>query len=485
MIDIKKNKNYFLLLIFVLLCLFFRIYKFEIFFLFEHDQDLFSWIVKDILVDHHIRLIGQLTSIDGVFIGPLFYYMLVPFFALFKMNPLGALVPILIIAVFSLISIYFVFSKMFNKTVGTIGAFIYAVSVGNAFYDRWIVPTQPTFLWCIWYLFLLLSLVKGNFKVLPILGILMGLVWHVHVALIVLVLPVPLAIFMSKKKLILKDLILPIILFLILTAPFWVFEVRHNYQQVNGFIKSLHEERGELKGIHRLEKEFIVSSRAFSDPILLIPKISPPVGYISFFLIFLFLYTKKILEKQNALILLSWIGFVLMSQLFSKRPLSEYYFSNLNILTILIYTLLLSFLYKINRWKPFIKTLMIIYLIVNLATILLMSNLLNGFAEKIKVVEYIKNDVQVNNYPCIGINYIADYGTGVGFRYLFWLNGVNLVNAAPDVPVYNIVIPYKYADSQQIFGIFGIIKPTMKEFKDKSVCKNSSKQLLPLLGFTN
>ncbi len=65
------------ILIFILLLgIFFRIYKLEIFYPWGHDQDLFAWIAKDIIVDHHFRLIGQETSITGLFIGPIFYYLI-------------------------------------------------------------------------------------------------------------------------------------------------------------------------------------------------------------------------------------------------------------------------------------------------------------------------------------------------------------------------------------------------------------------------
>lgn len=45
---------------------------------YAHDADLAVWIAKDMVIDHHPRLIGQLTSSPGIFIGPLFYYLLVP-----------------------------------------------------------------------------------------------------------------------------------------------------------------------------------------------------------------------------------------------------------------------------------------------------------------------------------------------------------------------------------------------------------------------
>jgi hypothetical protein len=109
---------------------------------------------------------------------------------------------------------------------------------------------------------------------------------------------------------------------------------------------------------------------------------------------------------------------------------------------------------------------------------------INCFLEKKQVVNFIANDSINSKFPCIGINYIADYGRGVGFRYLFWLKGIKLVNAGIDVPVYNIVIPEKRTESEINFGLFNIIKPEMKEFSNSDICNKPEKQLLPMLGFT-
>ena len=80
------KRTYILLGIILLIGFFFRTYHIVEWLDFGHDADLYSWIIKDILVNHHPRLIGQLTSAPGIFIGPLFYYLLAPFFVLTKMD---------------------------------------------------------------------------------------------------------------------------------------------------------------------------------------------------------------------------------------------------------------------------------------------------------------------------------------------------------------------------------------------------------------
>src|SRR3989344_8893911 len=102
------RRSHLLLVGLLLIGLFFRSYKIVERFEFAHDGDLYSWIVKDIVVNHHIRLIGQLTSAPGIFIGPAFYYLLVPFFILTKMDPIGTIYFALLVGLITIISYYFV-----------------------------------------------------------------------------------------------------------------------------------------------------------------------------------------------------------------------------------------------------------------------------------------------------------------------------------------------------------------------------------------
>lgn len=67
------------LFIIPLIGLFFRTYKVIDRFNFDQDGDLASWIVKDIVVNYHPRLVGQLTTAPGIFIGPFYYYLIALF----------------------------------------------------------------------------------------------------------------------------------------------------------------------------------------------------------------------------------------------------------------------------------------------------------------------------------------------------------------------------------------------------------------------
>src|SRR3989338_6869626 len=161
------RKLHFLILSLILsIGLFFRTYQIIERFEFAHDGDLYSWIVKDIVVNHHFRLIGQLTSAPGIFIGGLFYYLLIPFFLLSNMDPIGTTSFAIIIGLTTIFSLYFVLSKLFKTEVGLIAAFLYATLITTVNADRWIVPTVTTNLWVIWYLYSILKIARGDYRVL-------------------------------------------------------------------------------------------------------------------------------------------------------------------------------------------------------------------------------------------------------------------------------------------------------------------------------
>ncbi len=205
---------------------------------FAADGDLYSWIVKDIVVNHHFRLIGQLTSAPGIFVGPLFYYFLVPFFILTNMDPIGALIPITILGLVTVYSYYFVLSRLFKKEVGLIAAFLYSVLLVTVSSDRWVVPTVTTSIWAIWYLYTLIMLSRGNFSVFPLLGILIGLIWHIHIALAPTLLAVPVALFFAKKIPKLKEIFLFLLAMFLFSLPLIGFELRHNFLQTRSLVSN-------------------------------------------------------------------------------------------------------------------------------------------------------------------------------------------------------------------------------------------------------
>lgn len=483
------------LLVILLIGLFVRLYKLEIFYPWGHDQDLFAWIAKDILIDHHLRLIGQETSIIGVFIGPLFYYLIAISFALFKMNPLAAASVTTAISLLTIVSIYWVFSKFFSKNVGIVGSFLYAISPGAVFLDRWVVPTQPTILWSVWFLYVIFSLLKGNLHLIP-LGILIGLIWHIHIAFIPLLLLLPLAFLISDKKsfkLNYKTLIISALILLSLISPFFVFEVRHGFQQTNSLFQATYQDIGDLTGSSRAVKVISSGGRSLagafvvSNTVIGLPLVFTSTLSVLLLLGIIYLGYRQILTKNQTTILIVWYAIVFLGQFFSKRIITEYYFNNLFVILFLTLSIFLVKVHETLRKSSLIPILLIFYLIGVITWFLNRSDDLGGFLYKRQVIEYIKADSLNKNYPCVSINFIESQpGEGNGFRYLYWLSRLKIITASNDVAAYNIVNPWTISKDEisARFGNIGVIVPT-KKVMDPKICIESDRQLLPLWGFNN
>lgn len=484
--------------IILLLGLFLRIYKLEIFYPWGHDQDLFAWIAKDILVDGHFRLIGQETSIIGVFIGPLFYYLIAASFALFNMNPLSGALVTTIVSLVTIVSIYWVFSKFFSQNIGLIGSFLYAVSPGAVFLDRWVVPTQPTILWSVWFLYVLLSILKGNFQILIPLSILIGLIWHVHIAFIPLLILLPVAFWLSDKKnykfqVSPKTLMISAVVLLGLISPFVIFEIRHGFQQTQHLLNVVYKDQDHLTGIDRLTKVLNSGGRSLAGAFVLSNTvISLPLQLtilLPFLLLLAILYLqyRQILSKNQMILFTFWFLIVFLGQFFSKRIITEYYFNNLFVILFLVLSLLLSQLKVTPKKLPFLEILSVSYLAVTVIWFINKEDDLAGFLYKRQAIEYIKSDVSSRGYQCIAINHIEGQpGGATGFRYLFWFNNLSIITSGNDVPVYSVVNPWKISEKEisAKFGNLGVIAPSGKKL-DPDICKKSDRQLLPLWGFSS
>lgn len=480
-----------LLILILLIGFFFRTYKIVERFEFAHDGDLYSWIVKDILVNGHLRLIGQETSASGIFIGPMFYYLLIPFFLITNMDPIGALVPVTIIGTVTILSYFFVFFKLFNINAGLIASFLHAVLLTNAGLDRWVVPTNPTNLWAIWYFYTLIMLSRGKFFILPLLGVLTGLIWHIHIALIPALTAIPFAVFASKKLPNSNQIIKSAIAFFVLSIPLIMFETRHNFQQTISILNNFIIPKEGASGLYKLQLVLGVIVKNVNSLFFAPASFGVANKFFTFAILStgIFLVKKKVLSFGELVPLYAWVLGVILFFSLSKSPVSEYYFSNIGIVFLSIVSLFLYWLVKTYSWGRQVVVILLFIILAKNVFFLLTDNYYNkGYLERKDVVNYIVSDAKTKNFPCFSINYITAIGENVGFRYFFYLKNAHIAVPGRGSPVYSIVIPDEYAlnEVEAKFGHIGIIPP--KEIPARELitdaCSGANTNLTdPMLGY--
>lgn len=491
-----KNKNLVILGLILVVGLVMRLYNFEKSFIFAHDQDLYSWIAKDIVINRHLRLVGQITSVDGVFIGPLYYYLMAATYLLFGMNPLSAVVPLTIIGLVTVLSFYIFGKKYFSERIGLIMAFIYAVSYGAVSYDRWSCPTELAILWTVWFLYLIFGMFRKKVKLIPLFGILIGLTYHIHIALVP-ILPVAILAFFitggsfkeNLQKIKIKNVLITASLFFLVSSPFWIFELKHDFSQVRSVLVATQKDLGQPTGFLKFKKVVNASAVEMQQRLITGWRIKPiEIIWIFFLLMTFVVYKNKKIKGKEMVAIFLWILIIGMAQFTSKRIVSEYYFTNYTA----IFILMISLFFDIFLNKKYLSKVVFgiggVYLLANCLWLVKITEEMNdSYYYRKQLVEYIKADQQKNNYPCVGINYVAKFGDGVGFRYLFWYEKLNVIKPSGSVPTYNIIIPWETSASEidKNIGRFGIVLPTQTKASSNEWCQAAENQLDPLLGYVD
>ncbi len=468
--------------------LFTRAYQFRERFVYAHDNDLASWIAKDIVVDKHLRLVGQLTSSPGIFIGPLFYYTLIPFYLSTHMDPLGIVVFSWIIGLCAIASIYFVFSKLYGSLPAKIASLVYALSFSISQTEREVVPTAPVMLWTIWFLYAIHRLFAGQKNSLIILAVLGALIWHINLALGLLAPLALLGIFHSRKVLRPRDFLLPVLIFAFLSLPLIYFEASHQFQQTRSLISTLSSLP--ISSSVSFADKFIHTLSYIAKNVNLIFLNITPTGYWLYLLpalLFIWLIVKF---PRTRLLYSLWIGFYLIFFTLQPLNLSEYYLHGLNIVWIISFVSLLTFLFRAHPVSRILATILTsLFVIYHVHTFLVSGVNAIGYIQKKQLIEYIRQDAQSHGYPCIAVSYMTDVGYNFGYRYFFWRAGLHVNQPNSGSPVYTIVYPHSRANRlDQAFGSLGLVLPQYDKYTPDQVrysCSGQDSNLTdPMFGFT-
>lgn len=489
-INFRLQKHHIILIAIILVGVLLRSYQLQERFMYSHDHDLASWMVKDVIVNKHPRLIGQLTSTPGIFIGPLFYYSLVPFYLLFGMDPIGAAVYSVFFGIFAIWSTYFVFKKIFNQRVGLITAYIYSVSFYTVLNDRESVPTAPVIIWTFWYFFALDLVLKKKYDyAFLVLGILMGLIWHINFALVLLALLIPIAIYLSRELPKPKQYLKGIAAFFLTSIPLILFELRHNFSQVRSFIDAFLAEQGDVvyQGIEKFERVAYLASKnaanfvtgqVYATPFLYVL----PIAIIA---LYVYLITRKILKRKHAILIASWLLiYISFFSLYSKT-VSEYYLNGMIVLVIISLGLFIDNLLSKKRLKWIAYTLILLFAFVNVYRLFNFKHSRNGYIQRQAIAKEINKHSDSMGYSCVAVSYITDPGYDLGYRYFFWLEGLKLNHISDHVPVYSVVFPQKsYFETDIDFGAIGLIYPD-PSIKDSIICEDEDTNVSDsMFGYT-
>jgi hypothetical protein len=110
----------------LILGIFFRFYRIEDTLMFQGDQGRDALVIKRMIVDHDFTLLGPITSTGNMYLGPFYYYFMLPFLFLTFPNPLGPALGVALMDVVAMIGVYVITKKYFGRTAGIFSLVLYS-----------------------------------------------------------------------------------------------------------------------------------------------------------------------------------------------------------------------------------------------------------------------------------------------------------------------------------------------------------------------
>lgn len=237
---LHDHKWSFILLVGIIsLAAFFRFYKIDQYMTFLGDEGRDAIIIKKLLTEGDLPLIGPPTSVGNIYLGPLYYYMMAISMGIFWLNPVAAAGMNAFIGVLTVALIYFLGKVWFNRQAGLIAGYLYAISSVAITYSKSSWNPNPAPFFALIAIFSLYKLHRsGNFLWLILTGFSLGAALQMHY-LAALLIPVVVILWIIeyffrkinklKSKLIFSGTVSGISSFLLVMLPLVIFDIKHNY----------------------------------------------------------------------------------------------------------------------------------------------------------------------------------------------------------------------------------------------------------------
>ncbi|PIP62709.1 hypothetical protein COW98_02595 [Candidatus Roizmanbacteria bacterium CG22_combo_CG10-13_8_21_14_all_35_9] len=358
-----KNLHWAIFFLILIIGLYLRFWGIESAQSFGWDQGRDSWLVRDIIVKKTWVLNGPRTGVGHFHLGPLWYYLLVPFYYLTNLDPTGANYLNILINILNFLAIFWVTLKIFNKKAALFTIFIYATNKYLIEINRtpWNVSLVSGIAALIFY-GIYQIIFKKNYYWIFIVSFLTGLFFHAHFSVIFLPLIIILSFILTKDKK--KTLIYSLLsfpLFFIWLTPNIIYDWQTKYNNLNlfsNFFKDYLIDGFHLRFfIYRLYDAFIQF-----QTILSLPKVNRFVVLIVPVVYFIFLLFEKN-KKQKVLgyLISLWFLVPAFGYSFYGGSTSEYYMLMNSVLVIYIVFYIQNRLLRF-QFKPLLLLLIVFWL---------------------------------------------------------------------------------------------------------------------------
>ncbi|MCL5785027.1 MAG: hypothetical protein M1142_06785 [Patescibacteria group bacterium] len=412
--DVHAHKLYYGLVLVILICAtVLRVWRIDQLLGFYYDQGRDAIAISKIL-DGNLTLIGPTTGIEGVFLGPFYYYFLAPGYFLGQGNPVVASYWQTLVIMGGLLVTFFISRIYFSFVTGIFSLFLMTFSFSEIKLDRWLSnPTPALFFAPLAVLFLSLSF-SSPLPFLPLAALSLGILLQLEASSgFFLTVVTFLLIIVFKKRFNLKVIVISVLTFGLTLLPQILFELRHNFlltKTLFGFAggKVQTESRAtfQIPTMRVIEDRLNFYSVTFLEKLKLNfdPKFS--MLFVAF-LIFCLLFILKNWSKPVVKVMAFWFLGLLLCFLFyngNYGQINTYYFVTVFPIFFIFAALFLEGLWKINVLKPIVVLLLALFLYDQLPlSFNYLSSGVDGdttiaLGNQVEAVKYVINDASNTPY---------------------------------------------------------------------------------------
>ncbi len=248
--EIKSNIYiYLLLLTIIIIGLFLQIYRVDKVLGFYFDQGRDAMVVWRFLHEGKLFLVGPTTGIAGIFRGPFYYFLIMPFYFLGGGDPVWPAIFLSVLTIFTFIIMYIYAASSQSRATGIIAVFLASFSYYIVMAARWLSNPTPMLFLSILLVSSLYLVTKGYRWSWAIIFLILGVsLFHFGSSGELFYFPAVILIAYWQRKNLptTKIWIISGFLFFLTILPLILFDIRHNGILTKN-IKNFIFERGSFK----------------------------------------------------------------------------------------------------------------------------------------------------------------------------------------------------------------------------------------------
>ncbi|OGG02331.1 hypothetical protein A2W14_03920 [Candidatus Gottesmanbacteria bacterium RBG_16_37_8] len=416
------------LLIILAIGAFLRFYKIRQYLTFLGDEGRDVLVVKRMLLDGKFTLLGPITSVGSIYMGPIYYYLTAPFLFLWHFDPVGPAVMVACLALVTIYIIYRIGTDYFHPQVGLVAAFLDSISRLTVIYGHssWNPNVVPFF--AVLLMFSLLKIiVDRRYYFFITAGLCLGTLIQLHY-ITFMFFPIILTVFLiNRPKISLKYYLFGLLSFLLSYSPFILFEVRHQFVNSLGAVRFIIQQNKSQPALYFLSwwdtlKD--VSIRVFWRPLVVenaeITKFLIIIGIVIFF------FSAGVISQNRKFktafnILLIWLFVGILSFGLYRGAVYDYYFGSLFPLPHLLFGIMFYLLFQKGKLGKISACVILVFLtafnIIHSSLLIEPNNMLKNTKT---IADFVLEKSSDDSY---NFALIADKNSDHAYRYFLELSG--------------------------------------------------------------